>query len=272
MAGKARKPGAFFLAALIILSLGTIVLLAFAIVFFASAPVGIQMSAWAARFSPETAASFFSHPGPTHPPPQTDPPKTAAPPAVYITPALTPTPTQFADAIFQPAAQQTAPPPTIQVIEKPPPDGSLVIPELGIDHRLVPVPVLGSGWDISGLGDHVGWLQTTGSHPGDDLAMVLIGHVTLPYPGGAGAFLNLRALQIGDHVQCRSGDTSYIYEITTRSIVGPDDVTSLYKIDGNRLLLVTCTGYNALEFKYDLRLIVDAVLVSTEEQGPPVLQ
>jgi LPXTG-site transpeptidase (sortase) family protein len=160
---------------------------------------------------------------------------------------------------------ESTPAPFYQVIEEQPPDGSLVIPSLGIDQPVVPITVRDQVLDLADLGTQIGWLQTTGSHPNDDLAMVLIGHITLPYPGGAGPFLNLSALKPGDFIGYRSRQVTYIYEVKGQTIAKPDQVDLIYRPDGKILLLVTCDGYNALEWKYDLRLIVEAVLISVEK-------
>jgi LPXTG-site transpeptidase (sortase) family protein len=136
----------------------------------------------------------------------------------------------------------------------------LIIPSLKIDERIVGVPVTGSGWDISRLGMHVGWLESTGAKPGDDLAMALIGHVTVSAVQ-TGPFAELHALKPLDEVIYRSSGADYVYAIGSVDEVKPEDVDRLYVNKGDHLLLVTCTDWNYVTETYEGRLIADAVLV-----------
>lgn len=245
-----------FYAGVAVLSLITIVLLGFCVWFFSADPVQMQISEWvrqaAQRFS---FIELDAAPLPTQSAPFSAEVSLESGPTT--TPSATPIPTT------QPTVEDT-PTPIIQVIEDPIPDGFLVIPSLNIDHQVVPVQVKDEVWDLETLGADVGWLETTGSYPNDDLAMVFVGHVTLPPPGGSGPFLDLGSLRPGDLVLYQTEQKTYAYEVKGQSIVNPDQVEVLYRPDGRTLLLVTCTGYNPLEWSYDLRLVVEAVLIETE--------
>ena len=135
----------------------------------------------------------------------------------------------------------------------------LIIPALKLDERIVAVPVTQTGWDISRLGLHVGWLESTGVKPGDTYAMALIGHITVS-AAQVGPFASLRNLQPLDEVIYRSGGSDYVYAINSIDQVKPDDVGRLFVNKGDHLLLVTCTDWNYITETYDGRLIVDAVL------------
>jgi LPXTG-site transpeptidase (sortase) family protein len=135
----------------------------------------------------------------------------------------------------------------------------LLVPALKVDERIVAVPITKDGWDISRLGMHVGWLETTGVRPGQELALTLIGHVTVSAVQ-VGPFANLYTLRPLDEVIYRSGGSDYVYAINTISEVSPEDVSRLYVNKGDHLLLVTCTDWNYLTETYEGRLIVDAVL------------
>ena len=251
-----------FFAAFVILTLITVLLLGVTVQFFSAAPVKAQINAW---------VSSLTHGSTTG---STDPQVTATAPIASRTPAAVPTstpgpgdePPRF-EQVQEPGRIVPTTPPIIQVIEVLPPDGNLVIPSLGIDQPLIPVRVRDQVWDVEELGTEVGWLQTTGAHPRDDLAMVLIGHITLPYPGGSGPFLYLNRLQPGDVIKYRDWQETYTYNVKSLSVIKPEEVENLYRPGGDRLLLVTCTGYNAIEWRYDLRLIVEAELVSVEKNG-----
>lgn len=241
-----------FYAGVAVLSLITIALLGFGVWFFSADPVQMQISEWARQAAQRFGLNVLN-PAPL--------PTQSAPAIAEIEPTAAPSATPSPTA--QPTMENT-PTPIIQVIEDPIPDGSLVIKKLNIDKPVVPVHVKDEVWDLETLGADIGWLETTGSYPSDDLAMVFVGHVTLPPPGGVGPFLDLGSLWPGDLVIYETAQQTYTYEVKSQAIVNPDQVELLYRPDGSTLLLVTCTGYNPLEWSYDLRLIVEAVLVKTE--------
>lgn len=178
------------------------------------------------------------------------------PPAAYPSPSplpATPTPRQA-----QHSYARQGPPEITRA------DGRLIIPALEIDQRAVQVDVREGIWDLEELDDRIGWLHTTGALPGGELAMVFIGHVTLPPPGGPGPFLELHTLNPADEIFYRTGGKTYTYLVQSKRSVAPDAVENLYVKDGQKLLLVTCTGWNAASRRYDLRLLVEAVLVSVD--------
>jgi LPXTG-site transpeptidase (sortase) family protein len=147
------------------------------------------------------------------------------------------------------------------------PQGELIIPSMNIAQQPQWVYVKDGQWDISTLHNQVGWLQTTGTYPEDDLAMVFIGHVTLPYPGGAGPFLYLDHRKIGDEIHYRSGAWLYVYQIEKRTAVPPDAIEEVYIQEKNKLALVTCTSWNAVTRSYDRRLLLEAKLIRIERAG-----
>ncbi|HLF00428.1 MAG TPA: class F sortase [Anaerolineales bacterium] len=145
----------------------------------------------------------------------------------------------------------------------------LLIPALQLDERIVGVPVTNKGWDISRLGMHVGWLETTGVKPGDPLAMALIGHVTVSAVQ-VGPFAELHTLQPLDTIVYRSGGADYVFSVGSIEQVKPEDAHRLYVPKGDHLLLITCTDWNYVTETYDGRLIVDAVL--TKQTPSPAAQ
>src|SRR5574341_724758 len=87
-------------------------------------------------------------------------PATATPTETHTaTPAPLPRPSS------EPLAQDIAP-------------ARVIIPSLGVDEAIIPIPIVDGAWDLSQLTTQVGWLISTGERPGEGLAMVLIGHVT----------------------------------------------------------------------------------------------
>ena len=125
---------------------------------------------------------------------------------------------------------------------------------------MLTIPIVDGNWDLSQLDTHIGWLTTTGRYPGDALSMGFIGHYTVN-AAVKGALADLWRTRLGDEIIYRSDGIDYVYAIKSKATVGPKDVTQLYVTDGHQLLLVTCTDWNYLLFKYDDRLIVTSELV-----------
>jgi LPXTG-site transpeptidase (sortase) family protein len=140
-----------------------------------------------------------------------------------------------------------------------PPPPRLLIPVLGVDEAVVTVSIVNGTWNMSHLNTGIGWLESTGRAPGDSLAMAFVGHVTVS-AAQRGPFARLWRAHAGDEVIYRAGGTDYVYTIREKANVSPDEVRQLYVNDGRRLLLITCTGWDYLEFSYPQRLIVEAEL------------
>ncbi|HZW03105.1 MAG TPA: class F sortase [Anaerolineaceae bacterium] len=179
-----------------------------------------------------------------------------------------PTPPSPTLAPTTPALTET---PTVAPTEAPVvPEGRLLIPTLGIDQSILPVPVIDGDWDVSGLTGEIGWLETTGAKPFDHYAMVFASHVTLPEPYGPGPFHQLRTLEAGDEIRFRTAEAEYIYWVDGRDIVPPDSVDRLFLADGEKIVLVTCSDWNYLAQQYDYRLVVEASLTQIAPLSAPV--
>jgi LPXTG-site transpeptidase (sortase) family protein len=151
-----------------------------------------------------------------------------------------------------------APPPTAVPTTLP----ELVIPDLDIDQPIVPVAIQDGIWDLSQLGEQVGWLTTTGQHPEGDLAVALVGHVNIAL-GHPGPFVNLKQLELYDQVIYRADGVDYVYSVQGFEKVKPEAVDELYVPDGKRLLLVTCSDWSYFWSHYARRLIVTAKLIDS---------
>lgn len=139
----------------------------------------------------------------------------------------------------------------------------LLIPLLDVNEKIVAVPLAEGAWDVSRLGVNIGWLPTTGERPGDELAMVFIGHVTVS-PVERGPLADLWTLPPLAEIIYRSEGTDYIYAIKDIVEVNPDEVYKLYVKKSDHILLVTCTAWNFVTETYDKRLLADAVLVKQQ--------
>ena len=99
--------------------------------------------------------------------------------------------------------------------------------------------------------------------------MAVIAHVTLPPFGSPGPFVHLYQLSIDDTILYQTATTTYIYKVTHEQVIPPDFTEPVYLQDGSKLLLLTCTNWNASERKYDHRLLIEASLVRSEMNLSP---
>jgi LPXTG-site transpeptidase (sortase) family protein len=267
MKNNHRRERLLFWAASLLLASLTLLLLSYSALFFSSLPVRMQIQAWVAGPAAESlAAPADSQQAGSGAPLGRDRLSQAVPtliPTAQVTADSEPAQYRFERAVV---SEPPEPLPTVVEEKKKPsqPEGDLIIAALGIEAPLAKVAVHDGHWDVAELDQDVGWLETTGTTPGDQLAMVLIGHVTLPYPGGPGPFLNLHTLKVGDEIHYRTEGAVYVYQVGERVVVGPNAVEAVYVADGDRLILITCTGWNAIDRRYDRRLLIEANLVKTE--------
>lgn len=151
----------------------------------------------------------------------------------------------------------------VETAALPPVDsGVLIVPSLGLEEPIMRILVRDGSWDISKLNASVGHLQTTGEHPGDDLAMTFVGHTTIP--PRTGPFAYLYQLSHGDRIIYRWNGMDYIYEVNQIMEVVPTQVGTLYENNGEMMMLVTCAGWNGETGTYDTRLVTRAILVDKQ--------
>jgi len=152
------------------------------------------------------------------------------------------------------------------------PEGRLIIEALGVSEVPQKVSVQAGYWDLGKVGERIGWLETTGAHPDDALAMVFAGHVTLPFTGSAGPFYKLNQLKPGDMIYYETPEETFVFMVGEASVVAPADVQRLYRPKSGQLLLVTCTTWNIIDGRYDNRLVVEANLVVRMKNTAPARQ
>ncbi len=145
----------------------------------------------------------------------------------------------------------------------------LIIPSLNVSEAITDVPIVAGQWAIDELGSQVGLLDSTGTHPGDDWAMTFIGHVTRPWPEIAGPFADLILLEHGEEVIYRANGTDYVYQVERIFRADPQAVDLLFVPDGEKIVLVTCSGWDFVDRQYAERLVTRAVLVRTEPSPQP---
>ncbi len=140
----------------------------------------------------------------------------------------------------------------------------LRIPALGVDEVIRSVPIHDGQWDLSNLGLRVGQLTTTGARPGDEWAMVFVGHMTLTTLA-RGPFADLQHIPDAAEVIYSVDGQVYVYQVREKWRVPPDEVQQLYVRDARAVLLVTCTDWDPDQHMYANRLLVRAELVSAPE-------
>ena len=105
-------------------------------------------------------------------------------------------------------------------------DLTIEIPALGVKTAIVGVPQSGSTWDITWLGNDVGYLDGT-AYPTLSGNSVLTGHV-YGADGLPGPFVNLSTLKWGDQIIIHFAGQRYIYEVRENNIISPSN-TSVFK-------------------------------------------
>ena len=140
---------------------------------------------------------------------------------------------------------------------------SLEIPKLHIKGSILGVPLIDGTWDVSWLGDEIGYLYGTTypTWPGNTL---LSAHST-GSDGAPGPFYRLNSLRWGDEIHLMSGNVRYTYMVQKVNDVNPTDLSILESPDNRSwITLVSCRGYDEKTDSYLWRTVVQAVLVSSE--------
>ena len=141
----------------------------------------------------------------------------------------------------------------------------LHIPGLGVNTEILGVPKTNGEWDVTWLGDKVGWLQGT-AWPASSKAgnAVLTGH-SYNYLGRPGVFANLYLLGYGSPIYISAFGETYVYSVEDVQTVYADTPQVLSQdTDHTKLTLITCKYYNEATGEYDGRIIVTARLHSIQ--------
>jgi LPXTG-site transpeptidase (sortase) family protein len=139
----------------------------------------------------------------------------------------------------------------------------LEIPSLNIQATILGVPTNKDGWDLTWLGNKVGWLQGT-VFPTWAGNSALTAHV-VDADGQPGLFANLNQLGWGDKVIVHAWGQSYIYEVRSiKNNVRPNDTSAIKHEEFPWLTLITCKGYDSAKDSYRWRVVVRAVQVRVE--------
>ena len=142
---------------------------------------------------------------------------------------------------------------------------ALEIPTLGVNAAIVGVPQTTDGWDVSWLGNNVGWLNGS-AFPTWTGNSVITGHVWNA-DNTPGIFVNLKQLKYGDQIKVHAFGQIYTYEVRENRLVWPNqsDVVLQHE-DRAYLTLLTCENYNVLFTTYSFRRMTRAVLIKVEAE------
>ncbi len=135
------------------------------------------------------------------------------------------------------------------------------IPELGISRAVIGIPASGNGWNLSWLGNDLGYLAGTAypTWPGNT---VITGHAYNNF-GQPGPLYNLASLRWGDQIVITANGQEYVYEVRSVSeYTSPKDISVLQRHEAyDWVTLITCNSYDQNEDAFLFRTVVRAVLV-----------
>ena len=150
---------------------------------------------------------------------------------------------------------------------KPPPGASILMASVTarpISSRLpwpiVSVPFVGNNWDVSWLGESVGYLPGS-AFPTWQGNTVLTGHVW-DANNQPGLFADLKRLRFDDRIEIHAWGSTYIYTVRESRLVSPSalNIVMQHK-ERDWVTLLTCEDYRLSGDKYAFRRLVRAVLV-----------
>jgi LPXTG-site transpeptidase (sortase) family protein len=147
-------------------------------------------------------------------------------------------------------------------LQKPPQDETmrLEIPGLSVEAGIVGIPREGNGWDVSWLGNTVGYLEST-AFPLWNGNTVLSGHVSLP-GGNPGPFSEIHKLRWGDQIIIHANGYAYKYVVREVFQTSPGDLNVLDRSnDYDWLTLITCSRYDPEIKTYKSRTVIVAVRI-----------
>jgi LPXTG-site transpeptidase (sortase) family protein len=139
----------------------------------------------------------------------------------------------------------------------------LEIPSLGVHMPIVGVPLSPGGWDVSWLGESVGYLTGT-AYPTWAGNTALTAHVWNA-DNTPGPFVDLHTLQHGDQIIIEAWGQKYVYEVRSSQEVRPNDLSFMSHSDFDVLTLITCQRFDEISGEYDRRLVVQAVLINISD-------
>ena len=142
-------------------------------------------------------------------------------------------------------------------------DLMLNIPSLGINSPILGIPQSESSWDVSWLGENIGYMYGS-AYPTWAGNTVLTGHVWNA-DNSPGVFVNIKNLKYGDQITIHNLGQVYTYEVRENKLVHGNSVSSVFQSERySWVTLLTCENYMEASDAYQYRRMVRAVLVKVE--------
>ena len=139
------------------------------------------------------------------------------------------------------------------------------IPAIGVDTSVTTVPFRNGAWDVTWLGNQVGYLEGS-AYPTWSGNTVLTAHNTTAYDE-PGLFADLNDLSYGDQIVIQAYGQTYVYEVREKVVVGQGNLAAAFKEQRlDWVTLMTCTNFNSTKGEYVNRLLIRAVLISVTPQ------
>lgn len=142
-------------------------------------------------------------------------------------------------------------------------DLALEIPSIGMNSRIVGLKMAGNRWDVSWLGDDLGYLEET-AFPSWNGNSVITGHV-YKADGKPGPFQKINQLKYGDPIHLHIYGLNYVFEVREVMTIQKDDIKTVMKHESTPwITLMTCQGYDDENKSYRSRILVRAALVKLD--------
>jgi LPXTG-site transpeptidase (sortase) family protein len=129
--------------------------------------------------------------------------------------------------------------------------------------RITGVPLKSRGWDLTWLGNDVGWLEGTAA-PTWNGNTVFTAHAYTS-DGLEGPFARLKELIYGDTIVVHSDGYAYTYLVRSKGLISAGN-TSLLTMheEYDWITLITCQTYDEKSQSYLYRTVVRAILMDVE--------
>jgi LPXTG-site transpeptidase (sortase) family protein len=135
----------------------------------------------------------------------------------------------------------------------------LEIPSRDLQLPVVGVPLGDGSWDVTWLGRQAGYLEGS-TYPTQLGTTLITAHVYLA-DGRPGPFVDIGELDWGDEVILHVDGAEHVYQVTSKLVVWPDDLSLMIEDGYYRMTLITCKGYDVSRGEYAYRTAVQTVLV-----------
>lgn len=140
------------------------------------------------------------------------------------------------------------------------PPSRIILPSISVDSKVVDQGIVfeEGEWQWERPKNAVGHLKGTGD-PGQAGNMVLSGHISSPRLGEGDVFKRLPDIKVGDVVIVYTQARAFTYQVTSKKVVLPTEISVLKPTTDETVTLITCVP----DFIYSHRLIVTGKRVAS---------